>query len=226
VQTFILHLETATKVCSVALSNNGKLIAQKESQEDGYAHGENLNLFIEDVLAQAGISAKELSAVSLASGPGSYTGLRIGAATAKALCYALGIPLIAIDALTSLSALARTKYPNQNLCAVIDARRMEVYNLILDSNDVPFKKISADIIDYDSYSEHEPFVCFGDGAEKLMDLWQDKNCSFDLSIKSSAKGQVELAFQKFEQSEFEDVAYWEPFYLKDFIAGKKSTSVK
>lgn len=225
-QTFILHLETATKVCSVALSKNGKLIAQKESQEDGYAHGENLNLFIEDVLAQAGITTKELSAVSLASGPGSYTGLRIGAATAKGLCYALEIPLIAIDALTSLSVLARAKHPDQNLCAVIDARRMEVYNLIVDGSDVPLKEISADIIEYDSYTEYEPFICFGDGAEKLMDLWQDKNCSFDISIKSSAKGQVDLAFEKFKRAEFEDVAYWEPFYLKDFIAGKKSTSVK
>lgn len=225
-QTFILHLETATKVCSVALSENGKLVALKETEEDGYSHGENLNLFIEEVLSQAKITTKELSAVSLASGPGSYTGLRIGAATAKGLCYALDIPLIAIDALTSLTALARTEHLDQNLCAVIDARRMEVYNLIVDTENIPLKEISADVIELDSYSAYEPFVCFGDGAEKLMDLWKYKNCSFDLSIKSSAKGQVDLAFEKFERSAFEDVAYWEPFYLKDFIAGKKSTSTK
>ena len=219
--TYILHLETATKVCSVALSKNGGLIALKESMEDGYAHGENLNLFIEDVLKEGGITTKALSAVSLASGPGSYTGLRIGAATAKALCYALEIPLIAIDALTCLAQLAREKHANQKLCAAIDARRMEVYNLIVDQDGSLLKEISADVIDEDSYTEYEPYVCFGDGAEKLIETWKGRNCSFDLSIKSSASGQVKLAFQKFNAADFEDVAYWEPFYLKDFIAGKK-----
>ena len=131
---YILHLETATKVCSVALSKNGSLVSVKETQEDGYAHGENLNVFIQDVLAQAKITIKELTAISVASGPGSYTGLRIGAATAKSLCYSIGIPLIAVDALTSLAEIALLKHFNINLCALIDARRMEVYNLILDRN--------------------------------------------------------------------------------------------
>lgn len=219
---YILHLETATKVCSVALSKNGELVVLKESEEDGYSHGENLNLFIEETLVQASLKASELSAVSVASGPGSYTGLRIGAATAKALCYALEIPLIAIDALTSLTQIAAVNHPDSNRCALIDARRMEVYNLIVDSHGSALKEISADIIDAESYKAFEPFVYFGDGAEKLQEVWKDRNCSVDLSIKSSAIGQISLAYMKFQKAEFENVAYWVPFYLKDFIAGKKS----
>ena len=218
--SYILHLETATKVCSVALSLNGQLVATRETEEEGYSHGENLTVFIDEVLKSAGIEMKELSAVSMASGPGSYTGLRIGAATAKGLCYALNIPLIAIDALTSLSFLAREKHAEINLCPVIDARRMEVYNLILGANLNPLKAISADVIESNTYEEFEPFVCFGDGAEKLIEIWKDRAISFDLDLKSSAKGQVQLAYDKFCGEEFEDVAYWEPFYLKDFIVQK------
>ncbi len=220
--TYILHLETATKVCSAGLSLNGKLIGLKEMEEDGYSHGENLNCFIEDVLLETSIKIKDLSAISLASGPGSYTGLRIGAATAKGLCYALEIPLIAIDALTCLAEIAREKHPAGTLCPLIDARRMEVYNLLYDTNGKALKEISADIIDETSYSEFEPFIYFGDGAEKLQDIWADKNCAIDSTIRASASGQVKLAFQKFQENKFEDVAYWEPFYLKDFIAGKKA----
>ncbi|MEJ6616602.1 MAG: tRNA (adenosine(37)-N6)-threonylcarbamoyltransferase complex dimerization subunit type 1 TsaB [Crocinitomicaceae bacterium] len=219
--TYILHLETATKVCSVALSLNGKLIELKEVEEDGYSHGENLNCFIEDVLKQGSINIKNLSAISVASGPGSYTGLRIGAASAKGLCYALGIPLIAIDALTCLAELAAEFHPEITLCSLIDARRMEVYNSMIDKDGIQIKEISADIIDESSYSEYEPFVYFGDGADKLQDIWSGKNCIIDTSIKSSAKGQVKLAYEKFQLQKFEDVAYWEPFYLKDFIAGVK-----
>lgn len=219
--TYILHLETATKVCSVALSRNGELISIKETEEEGYSHGENLNCFIQEVIKTVGISISKLSAISIASGPGSYTGLRIGAATAKGLCYALEIPLIAIDALQALVEIARMNHPNKVLCSVIDARRMEVYNSFFDENDCLVKEISADIIDESSYSEFEPFVYFGDGAEKLQEIWADKNCIADLTIKSSAKGQVRLAFEKYQNQQFEDVAYWEPFYLKDFIAGVK-----
>jgi tRNA threonylcarbamoyladenosine biosynthesis protein TsaB len=222
VDQYILHLETATKVCSVALSKNGSLVSVKETQEDGYAHGENLNVFIQDVLAQAKITIKELTAISVASGPGSYTGLRIGAATAKSLCYSIGIPLIAVDALTSLAEIALLKHFNINLCALIDARRMEVYNLILDRNLDSQKTITADVIDENSYEEYLPFVYFGDGAQKLEEIWKGRDCLLDSTIKSSAIGQVRLAFFKFQNNEFEDVAYWEPFYLKDFIAGKKA----
>ena len=218
---YILHLETATKVCSVAVSNNGELLAIKELEEDGYSHGENLTIFVQDVIAEANIELKDLAAISVASGPGSYTGLRIGAATAKGLCYALKIPLIAIDALTSLTEQAKKTHPDTNLCALIDARRMEAYNLFINESAVALKEITADIIDEDSYRNFEPFVYFGDGAEKLIEIWGGRNCSIDKTIKSSAKGQVQLAYQKFQDENFVDVAYWEPFYLKDFIPGVK-----
>ena len=220
---YILHLETSTKVCSVALSLNGNLIALKENEEDGYSHGENLTLFIQDVLKQASISVKELNAVSVASGPGSYTGLRIGVSTAKGLCYPLNIPLIAIDSLTSLKEIAKEKHPNSTLCSLIDARRMEVYNLFYSSSNELLKPISADIIEKDSYSQFEPFVYFGDGAEKLQELWKGRNCIADTSITSSAKGQTKLAFEKYRNQEFEDLAYFEPFYLKDFVSNAKKT---
>ena len=221
---YILHIESATKVCSVAISKNGELKATKEIQEEGYSHGENLNLFIIDVCAQLNITQNDIVAVSVASGPGSYTGLRIGAATAKSLCYSLDIPLIAIDTLTCLTELAREKYTGMNFCAVVDARRMEVYNLFSDANGKALKEISADIIDEDSYNEFLPFVCFGDGAEKLKEVWKNKDCIIDSTISSSATGQVRLAYEMFTKKDFVDVAYWEPFYLKDFIAGKKRVS--
>lgn len=220
--SYILHIETATKVCSVALSLKGEVIALKESLDDRYAHGEMLNLFIQDVLRETNVSLKDLSAVSVTSGPGSYTGLRIGASTAKALCYALEIPLIAVDALHSLCEVARASHPHDNLCALIDARRMEVYNILVDANDNDLKEITADVIDENSYREFEPFVYFGDGAEKLNAIWSSRNCKMDATIYSSAKGQVALAWKAWKENKFEDVAYWEPFYLKDFVAGKKN----
>ncbi len=220
--TYILHLETATKVCSVALSLNGQIKQLKEIQEAGFSHGENLTLLIEDALKSEGITAKQLSAVSIASGPGSYTGLRIGVSTAKGLCYALSIPLIAVDALVSIQQNALEKYPNQNIIPMIDARRMEVFAAAFNQNSEVIKSISADILDENSYTEFEPFVACGDGAEKLKDLWQNRNVVFATEVLSSAKGQVKLAYQKFEQKAFEDVAYFEPFYLKDFVMNVKS----
>lgn len=218
---YILHLETSTKVCSVALSLNGQLAAICENEEDGYSHGENLTLFIQDVLQQAAISVRDVAAVSVSSGPGSYTGLRIGVSTAKGLCYPLAIPLLAIDSLTSLAETAKEKHPSVNLCPLIDARRMEVYNAIYDTSFSQIKPISADIIQPESYLEYEPFVFFGDGAEKLIELWKDRNCSVDLTIKSSARGQIRIAYEKYQQQQFEDVAYFEPYYLKDFVGGGK-----
>jgi tRNA threonylcarbamoyladenosine biosynthesis protein TsaB len=216
---WILHLETATQVCSVALSNDGNLVAIKETLDEGYVHGEKLNLFIQDVLAEAGITLSDLAAVSLASGPGSYTGLRIGAATAKGLCYALQIPLIAVDALRCLVELASEKYPGMSICAAIDARRMEVYSLIANAERKTLKAISADIIEAESYAAFEPFVCVGDGAEKLREIWSTRAITLDATCISSARGQIRLAWERFQEKKFEDVAYWEPFYLKDFIAG-------
>jgi tRNA threonylcarbamoyladenosine biosynthesis protein TsaB len=214
---YILHLETSTKACSVALSLDGKRIAVKEVLSDDFSHSENLTNFVQNVLDEAGIKMKELSAVSVASGPGSYTGLRIGVSTAKGFCYALGIPLIAIDSLTSLFQVATKTHVNQTVCAMIDARRREVFSAIFDANGKMIKSISADVLDENTYAEFEPFVYVGDGAAKMEEEWQQRNCQADLNVEASASGQVEIAYEKFTLGEFEDVAYFEPFYLKDFL---------
>lgn len=216
----ILHLETATKVCSVALSSNGKLHQLQEIDNDAFAHGEQLTVLIEKVVQNEGITMQDLAAVSVASGPGSYTGLRIGVATAKGLCYALNIPLIAVDALSSLAEMARQKYPDSVLCPMIDARRMEVFSAHYSSDGTFLKSISADVLDENSYAEFEPFVYFGDGAEKMKDLWNGRNVQF-IDVKCSAEGQIRLATDKFNNQQFEDVAYFEPFYLKEFYMPTK-----
>lgn len=218
---YILHLETSTKVCSVALSKDGSLVQLEESVEDGYTHGENLTVFIERVLARESISPAQLAAVSVASGPGSYTGLRIGVSTAKGLCYALKIPLIAIDSLSALYENVKHISNSQHVLAAIDARRLEVFSAIFSSDGKLIKPISADVLDENSYREFEPFFLVGDAVEKCEQLWQNRPIHFEKEIKASAKGQVRLAFQKFQGNDVEDVAYFEPFYLKDFISTVK-----
>lgn len=219
--SWILHLETATKVCSVALSLNGELRQLEEIADDQYAHGEQLTLLVEKVLKNAQLTPRDLAAVSVSSGPGSYTGLRIGVSTAKGLCYALGIPMIAIDSLSAMAALAREKYPQQSLCPMIDARRMEVYSTIFAADGSVLKPMSADVLDENSYSGFEPFVFFGDGAPKMADLWKAKNAVFDSELRCSASGQAAKAFEKFTKQELEDVAYFEPLYLKEFMGATK-----
>ena len=212
----ILHIETATKVCSVALSVNGRLVALKESTSDAYIHGESLTLFIEEVFRTANLKIENLAAVSISSGPGSYTGLRIGVSTAKGLCFALQIPLIQIPTLSSLMQLCRNEVPGQNLLAALDARRMEVYSLMQAPDGKILKSLSADSVDENSYSEFEPFVCFGDATFKLKELWANRDLIFKDEIYCSAKGQVELAYSKFKAQEFEDLGNFVPLYLKEF----------
>jgi tRNA threonylcarbamoyladenosine biosynthesis protein TsaB len=220
--TYILHLETATKVCSVALSADGSLVQLAEIADDQYAHGEQLTLLIDQVFKAASLKPADLSAVAVTSGPGSYTGLRIGVSTAKGLCYALKIPLIAIDALVSMAALAVQKHPNSQVCPMIDARRMEVFAAIYASDLTIVKPISADVLDENSYEQFGSLVCFGDGAEKMKDLWENRPIQFDLDLHPSASGQVTLAYQKYQAQQFEDVAYFEPFYLKEFYMPTKT----
>lgn len=219
--SILLHIETSTKVCSVALSQNGQLIGLKESVDAEYAHGEQLTIYIEQVLRDSGVSIHEIKAISVASGPGSYTGLRIGVSTAKGLCYARGIPLIAINSLISLASIAREKHHGKRLCPLIDARRMEVFNAIYAEDLTELKSISADVIDADSYSNYEPFVFFGDGSSKLLDCWSSRNLIADITIHASARGQIALSYQKYLNQKFENVAYFEPYYLKDFIQTQK-----
>lgn len=215
---YILHLETATKVCSVALSQDGVLKQLRETREENYSHGENLTVFIETVLQQEGIAADQLAAVSVASGPGSYTGLRIGVSTAKGLCYALSIPLIAVDSLLAIAQQAHAAYPEVNVIPMIDARRMEVFSAVYGPNGTVLKSISADVIETDAYVAFEPFVACGDGAEKLRETWSGRNgIIFREDMLSSAAAQCGLAFGKYKSQAFENLAYFEPFYLKDFV---------
>ena len=216
---FLLHIETCTKMCSVALSDNGKLIDCIENDADNYIHGEFLTVYIEEILAKNNLLPNQLAAVSFSSGPGSYTGLRIGLSAAKGLCFALSIPLISVSTLGVLALLGKEKHPDSTLVPMLDARRNEVYCEIFDSSLNTIKPLSADILDETSYHNFEPFVYFGDGAEKMSSQWEHRKILFDASIKLSSVGQVAMAYEKFNQNEFEDVAYFTPLYLKEFVTG-------
>ncbi|NBO58832.1 MAG: tRNA (adenosine(37)-N6)-threonylcarbamoyltransferase complex dimerization subunit type 1 TsaB [Chitinophagia bacterium] len=222
---YILHLETSTKVCSVALSLNGQVIQTVESNEGAYVHGEKLTLFIQEVCEKAQIEMKDLNAISVASGPGSYTGLRIGVSTAKGLCYALGIPLIAIDSLTCIYEIVKANYSNSNILTVIDARRMEVFSKLFSENGAVKEEIAATVIEETTFEQYDPLVVVGDGAEKLKEIWKNRKVDIVEGFCTSAIGQASIAYRKFLASEFEDVAYYEPFYLKDFIAGVSTKNI-
>lgn len=227
----ILNIETATTVCSVALAKDGQLISHKEINE-GYTHSENLTVFIEEVLKEAEIKISELDAVAVSKGPGSYTGLRIGVSTAKGLCFALEKPLIAIPTLLVMTERAKScisplSSPISYLfCPMIDARRMEVYCALYDENLNAVKNISAEIIDENSFSEFlsKSKICFfGDGSTKCKPEIIHPNAVFLENIFPSAKNMIELSKKAFTEKRFEDVAYFEPYYLKDFVAGKKKS---
>lgn len=217
----LLFIDTSTRICSVGITSDGKQVALRETGEEQYEHGEKITLLIQDCLNEANLEIKELSAVCITSGPGSYTGLRIGASTAKGICYALNIPLIAIDALYSFAYQAAEKHPEKNICAMIDARRMEVFSAIYDTQLHPLKPISADVLETDSYSEFKDLVIVGDGAPKCQELWANRELTFDLTIKSSVTGMFEKGNALFQEKIFEDVAYFEPFYLKEFYSTQK-----
>jgi tRNA threonylcarbamoyladenosine biosynthesis protein TsaB len=219
---YILHIETSTKVCSVALSLNGMEVALKETQSDQYIHGEKLNLFIQEVLKIGEIDIFDLTAISFSSGPGSYTGLRIGASTVKGLCYGLKIPLISIPTLDSIHDLTREKFPNKNICVMLDARRMEVYSQIWDKNTSVIKPLSADILDENDYVDFQPFICVGDGCDKMKNIWTSPMVQFDSSILPSAIGQIKKAYTKYLNSDFVDINHFVPNYLKEF----QSTGIK
>ena len=218
----ILNLETATKTCSVSLAQNGKEILTKEITEEHFSHAENLNIFIQEVMKSAGKNLKELDAVAVSEGPGSYTGLRIGASTAKGLCYALDIPLIAVNSLKSLAVLMDKNY--DLIYPMFDAMRMEVYAAVYDQALSEIQKTQALIIEEKSFADllsQKSILFAGPGAIKCQDMIKNQNAHFDLQTAVSAKGMCELSEQKFNAKEFEDLAYFEPFYLKDFVAGEK-----
>lgn len=235
----ILNLETATTVCSVSLGKDGKLLALKEQNGD-YSHAENLTLFIEDVLKQASIKISELDAIAVSKGPGSYTGLRIGVSTAKGLCYSLDKPLIAIDTLKHIALAisqnlkSQISDPKSIFCPMLDARRMEVYCALFDTSLNCVRETAAEIIDESSFKEllspseknnnPPPVYFFGDGASKCKAaLSSNANAFFIDDVFPSAKNMIPLSEKAFFHKHFEDMAYFEPFYLKDFVAGKKKT---
>lgn len=223
---FILNIETSTTVCSVSLSKGGNLISFKEIN-NGYTHAENLHVFIEEVIKEASITLKDLNAVAVSKGPGSYTGLRIGVSAAKGLAYSLNIPLIALDTLEIMTNSILVKERAAIYCPMVDARRMEVYTAVYDHDLIQLKNTEALIVDESSisqFSSYPKIYFFGDGMEKCkMVLSALKNAEFIETILPGAKAMCDLSYKKFTAKSFEDVAYFEPFYLKDFlILTKKS----
>ena len=221
----ILTLDTSTKNCSVALFNGKKTIALKEQNYDGYTHAEQLTLFIEEVIKSANLPLKEIEAIAISKGPGSYTGLRIGTSTAKGLCYALDIPLISISTLKAMAFAMAKNHVADLYCPMIDARRMEVFSGIYNIENNEIREIQADVVDEQTYAQFlkNEVLFFGDGAIKCKEMINHKNAKFLEGVYPSAKDLGKLAYAKFMNKDFEDVAYFEPFYLKDFVAGKKKT---
>lgn len=221
----ILLIETATKVCSVGISSGGTLLAIQEVHDENYSHSEKLHMLIQKLMDENGMKFSDLDAVCVSKGPGSFTGLRIGVSTAKGYCFSMEIPLISIDTTKAMAAqFYQSNLKEKGLFApMIDARRMEVYNAIYRSDLSLVKELSADILEPATYTEFEvPIVFAGDGMPKWKEICQHPQAEF-IELYPSVKGMSELAFEKFQKQIFENVAYFEPFYLKDFVAGKKIT---
>ena len=215
--SFILNIETATKNCSVAIAKNGETIICKEIAEEGYSHAEKLHVFIEEIIAETGISVHDLAAVAVSQGPGSYTGLRIGVSAAKGLCFALNIPLIAVDTLQTLASQA--KVSDGKIIPMLDARRMEVYSAIFNADLEIERPILAEVIDENSFEDLTETLYFvGDCAEKCKPVLTKENFVFLDDVKyPSAAAMSKISYDKFKISNTVDVAYFEPYYLKDFM---------
>lgn len=215
--SYILNIETATKKCSVSIAKEGRTIVCNEIAEEGYSHAERLHVFIEESIKVAGITYKDLAAIAVSQGPGSYTGLRIGVSAAKGLCFALGIPLIAVDTLKALAA--QTKVDSGLIIPMLDARRMEVYSAVFSVELESKRAIQAEIITDDSFKEYEGTLYFiGDCAAKCKEVLTQSNFVFlEDIIYPSAKEMSAFSYEKFQNNDFVDVAYFEPYYLKDFM---------
>lgn len=223
----ILAIETGTDICSVGIARDGELISLRESDE-GRDHARKVGVFVDELLRETGIAPDELDAVAVGKGPGSYTGLRIGVSFAKGLCYGLQKPLVAVGSLDALTEVAREDYEagildvddweRAWLCPMVDARRMEVYAQVFDSEGRPQNEVSAEIVDADSFAAFRhtgrPFVVFGSGAPKCAEVLSD---AIQVEVTPSARGLARLAQQAFDAGRTEDIAYFEPFYLKDFV---------
>lgn len=222
----ILHIETSSKNCSVAISDGEKLLCVCEEVSENYKQSESLHTFVEWALEGAELSLKDLDAVSLGMGPGSYTGLRIGASSAKGFCYGLKIPMIAVNSLeTMIEPFLAKDY--DLIIPLLDARRMEVYTAVFDGNSGKMlTETEAKILDETSFQEFKDkkVIFIGDGAAKAKEILQLPTADYNENIYPSAKYLVKKSVEKFNQHDFEDVAYFEPFYLKDFQGVKKKKS--
>ena len=216
--SLILNIETATKNCSVSLSKDGELLIIKEIAELGYSHAEKLHVFIEELLLESDQRYMDLQAVAVSQGPGSYTGLRIGISAAKGLCYALNIPMIALDTLAILAE--QVQIGDGLIVPMIDARRMEVYSAVFNAQHKKVIETQAEIITTDSFKDYDETIYFiGDSTTKCREILTKQNFVFLKEvIYPSSKEMAKLSYQKFIKNDFVDVAYFEPLYLKDFIA--------
>lgn len=220
----LLHIETSTKNCSVSFSRDGQLLCLCEEYDLNYGHSEKLHQFINWAMEGAEISLNKLNGVCVSKGPGSFTGLRIGVSAAKGLCFGLNIPMVS---LSSLEILVQTQIENDYdfIIPMIDARRMEVYTAVFDGKGNQVSEVEAKILDENSFSEYidKKVVFVGDGVEKSQTVLKMTNAEFKVNIHPSAKFMIEPAEIKFNQKKFEDVAYFEPYYLKEFKTGAKKS---
>ena len=225
--TYILNIETSTTNCSVSLSKEGETLVLKEVNDANYSHAEKLHVFIDDVLKEAEIKTTDLNAIAVSKGPGSYTGLRIGVSASKGLCYALDIPLISISTLEALSQ--QVVVDDKGLIIpMLDARRMEVYSAIFNHDFEEVRETKAEIIEehsFKSYLDNQKVYFVGNGVEKTKTLIAHDNAIFIEGKLPSANEMSVLAFNKYKKNDIEDVAYFEPYYLKDFIALKPKSKV-
>lgn len=222
----ILCIETGTDICSVGLARDGEIVSLRESDE-GRDHASKVGVFVDELFRQTGITPDEIDAVAVGKGPGSYTGLRIGVSFAKGLCYGTGKPLIAVGSLDALMEVAREDYEagiidvpdwgTAKLCPMVDARRMEVYAQIFDTEGNPLTEVAAEVVDDHSFAvwrKEGRLVIFGNGAVKCAEVLPDVTF---VDVVPSVRGMASLAQKAFDRGEFADVAYFEPFYLKDFV---------
>lgn len=213
---YILNLETSTKNCSVSISKNGKIIALKEIAEVNFSHAENLPKFIEETLKESSLKLKDLSAVAIGKGPGSFTGLRIGVSSAKGFCFGLDIPLISIPTLAILAYASKST--KGFIIPMLDARRLEVFSCVFDVNYKLVSPTNNELLDenpFNEYLEKDKVIFIGDAVQKTKEIITHKNADF-IEAFPSAKEMAKLSFEKFIKQDFENVAYFEPFYLKDF----------
>ncbi len=218
----ILSIESSTKNCSVAVARDGEVLAIRELCEKRFSHAEKLHSFVLEVMSESTHDLSELDAVAVSKGPGSYTGLRIGVSTAKGLCYAIDKPLISVPTLESLARQVDAS-GDELIVPLLDARRMEVYSAVFDSGYTQVRETRAEVIDAASFSEYlekSKIFFLGDGVEKTRTLIDHPNAVFVRNRYPSSKEAAVLAEIRYKEKSFEDLAYFEPFYLKDFIAGK------